>query len=72
MCVRACGKSKLKNKNYIIIFILLGTFSILSAADNIIDMTVCEWYIWALVAIVTAKVNKRSLHENEESDLNIL
>lgn len=49
---------KLKKKNYIIVFILLGTFSILSAADNIIDMTVCEWYIWALVAIVTARENE--------------
>ena len=54
----------LKKKNYIIIFILLGTFCILSAADNIIDMTVCEWYIWALVAIVTSKKNSEIREKN--------
>jgi O-antigen ligase len=42
-----------RRKNFIIVFILLFTFLGMSLGDNINDMTVCEWYLWALVALYT-------------------
>lgn len=42
---------KKKHPNYRVLFIFLTVFFLLSLADNIIDMTVCQWYIWALAAI---------------------
>ena len=42
---------KYKVNGYKIVVILICTFYLLSLSDNIIDMAVCQWYMWTLIAI---------------------
>jgi putative inorganic carbon (HCO3(-)) transporter len=58
-------RSILSNKagNYLVVFIFVAVFYLMSLADNIIDMTVCQWYIWALVALFTANTKGGKGHQ---------
>jgi Lipid A core - O-antigen ligase and related enzymes len=46
---------KYKIDGYKVVSILICTFYLLSLSDNIIDMAVCQWYLWTLIAIYSEK-----------------
>ncbi|NLJ77519.1 MAG: O-antigen ligase family protein [Peptococcaceae bacterium] len=63
------GIIRRKRENYLVAFVFVAVFYLMSLADNIIDMTVCQWYIWALVAIFTSRAKGGQTDQVENNAL---